>query len=75
MMVFCLMHALFHSNDNFVVDLKQIGLCSVDEIQLTQDRIQWQVIMNTITNYWVFVLRPSPGILESRLRDVSETGS
>jgi hypothetical protein len=47
------MYALFRSEDNFIVDPKQIGLYSVDRIQLAQDRIQWRALMNTVTNFRV----------------------
>jgi hypothetical protein len=44
--------------DGIRVDLKEIGLGSVDWIQLAQDRDRWQALVNTVMNLRVRVLAP-----------------
>jgi len=39
--------------DNIRIDAREIGLDSVDWIHLTQDRDQWQALVNTIMNFRV----------------------
>jgi len=36
--------------DNIRMDLKEIGCKGVDWIHPVQDRDQWQVLVNTVTN-------------------------
>jgi hypothetical protein len=36
--------------DNIKMDLREIGLSSVDWINLAQDRGQWRVLVNTMMN-------------------------
>jgi hypothetical protein len=35
---------------NIKIDFREIGLCSVDWIDLTQDRGQWMALVNTVMN-------------------------
>jgi hypothetical protein len=39
--------------DNIKLDLREIGIDGVNWIQLAQDRVQWQVFVNTVMNLWV----------------------
>jgi hypothetical protein len=39
--------------DNIKMDLREIGCGGMDWIDLAQDRDQWRVLMNTITNFRV----------------------
>lgn len=39
--------------DTVKMDHKEIGLKAVDYIHLAQDRVQWQVLVNTVMNLWV----------------------
>jgi hypothetical protein len=43
--------------DGFRMDLREIGLESVDWIQLAQDRDRWQALVNTVINLWVLAPR------------------
>jgi len=45
--------------DNIKVDLKGIRWDSMDWIHLSQDRDQWQAVMNTVMNLWV---SPNSGV-------------
>jgi hypothetical protein len=36
--------------DNFKMDLREIGWCSMDWIDLAQDRDQWRALVNTVMN-------------------------
>jgi hypothetical protein len=36
--------------DNIKMDLREIGWCGVDWIDLPQDRDQWWVLVNTVIN-------------------------
>jgi hypothetical protein len=36
--------------DSIKLDLRQIGIDGANWIQLDQDRIQWRVFVNTVTN-------------------------
>jgi hypothetical protein len=35
------------------VDLQEVGLRSMDWIELAQDRDRWWVLMNAVMNLWV----------------------
>jgi hypothetical protein len=35
------------------MNLREIGLCGMDWIDLDQDRDQWRVLVNTVMNLWV----------------------
>jgi hypothetical protein len=39
--------------DNFEVDLREIGFGGVDWMILTQNRNQWWAVLNTVMNLWV----------------------
>jgi hypothetical protein len=39
--------------DNIKIDLKEIGINGANRICLAQDRVQWQVFVNTVMNLWV----------------------
>jgi hypothetical protein len=39
--------------DEVRMDLLEIGLRSVDWIQLAQDRDRWRPLVNTVMNLWV----------------------
>jgi hypothetical protein len=39
--------------DNINLDLRKIGISRANWIQLAQDRVQWQVFVNTVMNLWV----------------------
>jgi hypothetical protein len=39
--------------DNTKMDLGEIGWGGIDCIHLTQDRDQWQALVNTVMNLWV----------------------
>jgi hypothetical protein len=41
--------------DGIRMDLKEIGLGSVDWIKLAQDRDRWQALVNTVMNFRVLV--------------------
>jgi hypothetical protein len=43
--------------DGIRIDLREIGLGSVDWIQLAQDRDRWQVLVNTVMNLRVLAPR------------------
>jgi hypothetical protein len=43
--------------DGIRVDCREIGLGSVDWIQLAQDMDRWQTVVNTVMNLWVLVPR------------------
>jgi hypothetical protein len=45
--------------DGIRMDLKEIGLGSIDWIQLAQDRDRWQALVNTVMNFRVLVPRSS----------------
>jgi hypothetical protein len=36
--------------DNIKMDLREIGIDGANWIQLSQDRVQWQVFVNTVMN-------------------------
>jgi hypothetical protein len=44
------MYVVYHSEDNIVVDLRQIGLYGVDWTYLSQERLQWRAFVNTVIN-------------------------
>jgi hypothetical protein len=39
------------------MDLREIGLGSVEWIHLAQDRDQWWAVVNTVMNLWVLASR------------------
>jgi len=39
--------------DNIRMDLKEIGLKGVGLNHLTQERVQWRAVVNTVMNLWV----------------------
>jgi hypothetical protein len=39
--------------DNIKMDLREIGWCVMDWVDLAQDRDQWWALVNTILNLWV----------------------
>jgi hypothetical protein len=39
--------------DNIKLDLRDIGWCVMDWIDLAQDRGQWRALVNTVMNLWV----------------------
>jgi hypothetical protein len=39
--------------DNIRMDLRKIGWEIMDRMHLSQDRNQWQAVVNTIMNLWV----------------------
>jgi len=39
--------------DNIKLDLREIGIDGWNWIQLSQDRVQWQALVNTVMNLWV----------------------
>jgi hypothetical protein len=39
--------------DNIIMDLREIGWEDVDWVHLTQDRDQWQDLVNMVMNLWV----------------------
>jgi hypothetical protein len=41
--------------DGIRMDLREIGLGSVDWIQLAQDRDRWWALVNAVMNLWVLV--------------------
>jgi hypothetical protein len=41
--------------DNNRIYLAEIGRGRMDWIQLTQDRYQWRVLVNTAINFWKFL--------------------
>jgi hypothetical protein len=43
--------------DGIRMDLREIGLGSVDWIQLAQDRNKWQAVVSAVMNLWVLVPR------------------
>jgi hypothetical protein len=43
--------------DGIRMDHREIGWGGVDWIQMTQDRDQWQVLVNMVMNLWVLVPR------------------
>jgi hypothetical protein len=43
--------------DGIRMDLREIGLGSVDWIRLAQDRDWWRAIVNAVMNLWVLALR------------------
>jgi hypothetical protein len=36
--------------DNIKMDIREIGINGANWIQLTQDRVQWQALVNTVMN-------------------------
>jgi hypothetical protein len=43
--------------DGIGIDFREIGLGSVDSIQLAQDRNRWRALVNTVTNLRVLAPR------------------
>jgi hypothetical protein len=41
------------AEDNFKMDLSEIGLGVVDWIGLAQDRYRWRALVNSVMNLWV----------------------
>jgi hypothetical protein len=39
--------------DNIKVDLREIGWCGMDWIDLVEDRDQWRALVNTVMNFRV----------------------
>jgi hypothetical protein len=39
--------------DNIKIDLREIGWCGMDWIDLAQDRDQWRALVNTVMKFWV----------------------
>jgi hypothetical protein len=39
--------------DNITVNLRETGWCSMDWIDLAQDKDQWRAIVNMLMNFWV----------------------
>jgi hypothetical protein len=39
--------------DNIKMDLRDIGWCGMDWIDLAQNRDQWRAIVSTVMNLWV----------------------
>jgi hypothetical protein len=39
--------------DNIKMDLREIGINGVNQIQLAQDKVQWQAFVNMVMNLWV----------------------
>jgi hypothetical protein len=39
--------------NNIMMELKEIGINGANWIQLAQDKVQWQVFVNTVMNVWV----------------------
>jgi hypothetical protein len=39
--------------DNIKMDLGEIGIDGANWNQLSQDRVQWRVFVNTVMNLWV----------------------
>jgi hypothetical protein len=39
--------------DNIKLDLREIGIDGANWIQLAQDRVQWQVFLNMVMNFWL----------------------
>jgi hypothetical protein len=35
------------------MDLREVGWCGIDWIDLTQDRNQWRILVNMEMNLWV----------------------
>jgi len=40
-------------DDNFKMDLKEVGCKGVNCIKLVLDRVQWWALVNTVMNLWV----------------------
>jgi hypothetical protein len=47
------MHIRYWWVDNIKMDLREIGWDGMDWIHLAQDRDQWRVLVNTVTNFRV----------------------
>jgi hypothetical protein len=39
--------------NNIKMDLGEVGWCSVDWIDLAQDRDKWRALVNSVLNLWV----------------------
>jgi hypothetical protein len=39
-----------HSSYNIKMDLREIGWCGMDWIDMAQDRDQWRALVNTVMN-------------------------
>jgi hypothetical protein len=39
--------------NNIKMDLREVGWCGMDYIDLAQDRDQWRALVNIVMNLWV----------------------